>query len=97
MHMETTRNETGTRTFIARHTTPQVKRSGCERRAYRFQADFVVEVRCPDCSERMTRIDSITGISTPDAAECNARCMGATTGGVCECRCQGENHGGRWS
>lgn len=91
-----TETATKTRTFIARHSAKQIQRSGCERRAYRFEATFVVEVRCPDCQERMPLVDSIESIEVDGATECNARCMGATTGGVCECKCRGENHGGRW-
>jgi hypothetical protein len=91
-----TTTATATRTYIARHTTRQLDRSRCERRAYRFDAPFVIEVRCPECGERMPKVDVIDGRSSDDR-ECNARCMGATTGGVCECRCGGSNHGGRWA
>lgn len=96
IHTETA-TKTRTFTFIARHTQAQIKRSGCTRRAHRFEAPFVVEVRCPDCGEHMTKVDTIRGVEVTDATECNERCMGATTGGVCECRCKGENHGGRWA
>ena len=100
VHMENTATQTGTKahTFIARHVRRQIERSGCTRKALRFEANFHQgRVECPDCHEPMTKIDTITAGTASDASECNARCMGATTGGVCECRCKGENHGGRWS
>jgi hypothetical protein len=85
-----------TRTYIARHSKQALDQGICSRRAYRFEAPFVIEVRCPDCGRILPKVDLIEGTVSEDR-ECNERCMGATTGGVCECRCGGQNHGGRWS
>jgi hypothetical protein len=87
-------------TWIARHG----KTSTCERRAIRVStADLDLDalkvlqtkrcVRCPDCEGWLGWAEPVVG-RFDEGRECNARCMGATHGGVCECRCKGENHGG---
>jgi hypothetical protein len=50
-------------------------------------------VTCPECqSLRRVKVSRVAGLDS--SKECNARCTGAT-GPSCECKCRGENHGGR--
>lgn len=49
-------------------------------------------VVCRGCGERVAK-GSKRIVGKRSEQECDARCMGATSG-ACECKCEGRNHGG---
>jgi len=50
---------------------------------------------CPECGSTSVRVSVVQGHLVRNKP-CDGRCMGAT-GPRCECSCEGENHGGRYS
>lgn len=51
--------------------------------------------RCAECGSTDVKVNVVQGRLNRNKP-CDGRCMGAT-GPNCECSCQGENHGGRYS
>jgi hypothetical protein len=69
------------------------KRGGCGAKVMILAewAGFKNVTRC-ECG-RFVSVERVTA-GTESKKECNARCVGAV-GPACDCKCRGENHGGR--